>query len=148
MGFLDDADQEKFNKLRYAEIKHGRIAMNAIVGHMVTTAGYRFPGCEEYPSGLKALTAIPPAGLAVTVALVGALEVGVMTDRAGKAEFPGDLRNGLFKWDASEEEKLEKRAIELNNGRAAQMGIIGLMVHETLTGEPYVLNAFLGYPTV
>lgn len=118
------------------------------VGHMVTTAGYRFPGCEEYPSGLKALTAIPAAGLAVTIALVGALEVGVMTDRAGKAEFPGDLRNGLFKWDASEEEKLQKRAIELNNGRAAQMGIIGLMVHETLTGEPYVLNAFLGYPTV
>lgn len=30
LGFLDEADQEKFNKLRYAEIKHGRIAMNAI----------------------------------------------------------------------------------------------------------------------
>jgi hypothetical protein len=32
----------------------------------------------------------------------------------------------------SEEEKLKKRAIELNNGRAAQMGILALMVHEQL----------------
>ena len=27
---------------------------------------------------------------------------------------------------------MRKRAIELNNGRAAQMGILGLMVHEKM----------------
>jgi hypothetical protein len=32
----------------------------------------------------------------------------------------------------SEEEKLSKRAIELNNGRAAQIEILGLMVHELI----------------
>jgi hypothetical protein len=38
-----------------------------------------------------------------------------------------------FGWDTfSEEEKLSKRAIELNNGRAAQFGILGLMVHELI----------------
>jgi Chlorophyll A-B binding protein len=50
-------------------------------------------------------------------------------------EFVGDFRNGYidFGWDTfSEEEKLSKRAIELNNGRAAQMGILGLMVHELI----------------
>jgi Chlorophyll A-B binding protein len=31
-----------------------------------------------------------------------------------------------------EETKLSKRAIELNQGRAAQMGILALMVHEQL----------------
>jgi len=114
---------------------------------MVTTAGSRFPGCEEFPSGLKALSAIPAEDLAFTVGIIGVLELFVMQDKAGKAEYPGDLRNGMFKWNASEEEQMQKRAIELNNGRAAQMGILALMVHEQLTGEPYVLNAFLGYPT-
>ena len=32
----------------------------------------------------------------------------------------------------SEADKLKKRSIELNNGRAAQMGILALMVHEQL----------------
>ena len=49
--------------------------------------------------------------------------------------FVGDLSIGyiVFGWDTfSEEEKLSKRAIELNNGRAAQMGSLGLMVHELI----------------
>ena len=38
-----------------------------------------------------------------------------------------------FGWDSfSEETKLQKRAIELNQGRAAMMGLLGLMVHEKL----------------
>ena len=47
-------------------------------------------------------------------------------------EFKGDFQNGFidFGWDKlSDDSKMRKRAIELNNGRAAQMGIIGLMVH-------------------
>jgi len=40
----------------------------------------------------------------------------------------------------------KKLAIELNNGRAAQMGILGLMVHEKIDNNPYVLNSLLGFP--
>jgi Chlorophyll A-B binding protein len=41
-----------------------------------------------------------------------------------------------FGWDKFDEEtKLKKRAIELNNGRAAMMGILGLLVHEQLGGS-------------
>jgi hypothetical protein len=46
----------------------------------------------------------------------------------------------------SEAKQRSKQAIELNNGRAAQMGILGLMVHEKLNNDPYVLNAMLGSP--
>merc|ERR1712087_311343 len=82
--------------------------------------------------------AIPGAGLAQIVAFVGFLELAVMKDAANGAEpgeFVGDFRNGAldFGWDTFDEEtKLSKRAIELNNGRAAMMGILGLMVHEKL----------------
>ena len=122
--------------------------MLAVLGHIVTTAGVRLPGNEEIPSGLKALTALPVESLVANLGVLAVFELLIAKDAKGVGEYPGDLRNGLFKWDASPAEQLEKRAIELNNGRAAQMGILGLMVHEQLTGEPYVLNAFLGYPTV
>jgi len=40
----------------------------------------------------------------------------------------------------------KKKPIELNNGRAAMMGIIGLTVHEKFDVNPHVLNAMLGSP--
>jgi hypothetical protein len=46
----------------------------------------------------------------------------------------------------SEDKQNRKRAIELNNGRAAQMGILALMVHEKLNNDPYVINSLLGAP--
>jgi hypothetical protein len=71
------------------------------------------------------------------VAFVGFLELFVMKDITG-GEFVGDFRNGAidFGWDKFDEEtKLKKRAIELNNGRAAMMGILGLMMHEQVGGD-------------
>ena len=73
-----------------------------------------------------------------------------MKDSANGAEpgeFPGDFRNGAldFGWDdLSPEDQDRKRGIELNNGRAAQMGILAIMVHDQLNGEPYVINGLLG----
>ena len=69
-----------------------------------------------------------------------------MKDVSGN-EFPGDLRNGMFNYKGTEETLYKKRGIELNNGRAAMMGILGLMVHEKLGGDPYVLNDLFGYPS-
>ena len=71
------------------------------------------------------------------LALVAVLEIRVMTDVTGGSEFRGDFRNGFdFGWEKqSEEWKLQKRAVELNQGRAAMMGILGLMVHEQLGGS-------------
>ena len=49
-----------------------------------------------------------------------------------------------LKWSEATQDR--KKAIELNNGRAAQMGILGLIVHEKLNNNPYVLNSILGSP--
>mmetsp|Transcript_17488 Transcript_17488/g.25515 ORF Transcript_17488/g.25515 Transcript_17488/m.25515 type:complete len:200 (+) Transcript_17488:60-659(+) len=145
LGLLDDADQERFDRLRYVEVKHGRIAQLAFLGNIITRAGIHLPGnidqagnaFESFPNGYAAVNAIPGAGVAQIVLFVGFLELGVMKDVTGEAEFPGDFRNGAldFGWDNFDEEtKLSKRGIELNNGRAAMMGILGLMVHEQLGG--------------
>ena len=132
--------------------------MLAVVGHMVTTAGARLPGdidlhgtsFASIPSGLAALSAISPAGLAQIFGLIGILDLAVMKDVTMEGEFPGDFRNGAidFGWDTfTVEEQERKRNIELNNGRAAMMGILALFVHELLPShDPYVINSLLGSP--
>merc|ERR1719327_838608 len=158
LGFVEDGDQEKFERLRYVELKHGRISMLAFVGQLVTRAGIHLPGFidlagdrfDSFPDGAAALfgpDAIPSAGFGQIVALIGALELGVMKDVTGEAEFAGDFRNDSldFGWDTfGPQTKLRKRAIELNNGRAAMMGVLGLMVHEQIDGNP-VIGLFLEY---
>jgi len=149
LGLLDDADQERFDRLRYVEIKHGRISQLAFLGQITTRAGFHLPGAidgagdqfDSFPDGFAAIggpDSIPGAGTGQILLFIGLLELLVMKDEANGAEpgeFVGDFRNGYidFGWDTfSEEEKLVKRGIELNNGRAAMMGILGLMIHEQL----------------
>merc|ERR1712244_100270 len=85
--------------------------------------------------GFDVFSDISSAGIAQIVLLIGLLELGFMKDATFENEFPGDFRNGFidYGWDTFDEEtKLKKRAIELNQGRAAMMGLLGLMVHEEL----------------
>ena len=134
LGICADGNKENFDRLRYVELKHGRVAMLAVVGYITTYAGIRFPGAEDIPSGFAAITACPKQVLVQFFFTVGVAEM-INRDAFGKSEFPGDFRNGAldFGWDKFDEAtKLRKRTIELNNGRAAQMGIFGLMVHEQL----------------
>ena len=141
-GLVQDGNQEKFNRLRYVELKHGRIAMLAFLGQIVTRAGIHFPGdidnhgtaFADIGNGFAALNDVPLAGIQQMIGFIGILELFAMKDVEGTGEFPGDFRNGGdYGWSGfSEEAKKAKRSIELNNGRAAQMGILGLMVHEQL----------------
>ena len=145
LGMVSDGDQEKFDRLRYVEVKHGRICQLAFLGQITTRNGIHLSGdidysghsFDSYPNGIAALfgpDAIPTAGFLQIVAFIGFLELGVMKDVTG-GEFPGDFRNDAidFGWDSFDAEtQLTKRAVELNNGRAAMMGILGLMVHEKL----------------
>ena len=66
-------------------------------------------------------------------------------DHKGNAEFPGDFRNDLldFGWDNQTDAwKKNKRTIELQQGRAAQMGILGIMVHESLGNLNEILKRY------
>lgn len=143
LGLVADGDQAKFDRLRYTELKHGRVSMLATVGYLIGKSGLTFPGdisldgtkFSDVGSGFDALSTIPAGGFAQIFLLAGFLELFVMQDITGTGEFVGDFRNEFidFGWDTFDETtKLQKRAIELNNGRAAMMGILALMVHEKL----------------
>ena len=149
LGLLEDADDARFDRLRTVEVKHGRISMLAILGHLVTSAGIRLPGDIAYgvpfssmKTGLAAFDTVPAAGLAQTFLFIGMLEFGFNSDgyKEGLEEFCVEL-------SGFDEDTLNKKAaIELNNGRAAQMGILALMVHEKLDNNPYIINSLLGFP--
>ena len=116
--------------------------MLAVTGYLVTAAGIRFPGAENIPDGLAAIPALlaDENGKFVAIQMFFFFVLAEIINRDAdwldnKAEFVGDYRNGAldFGWDKFDEKtKLKKRAIELNQGRAAMMGIWGLVVHENL----------------
>jgi hypothetical protein len=147
LGLLANADEARFARLREVETKHGRIAQLAILGHLVTTAGYRIPtsitpgyDLSKVKTGLAALTDLPVEAVFGTILTVAIIE-------GGYAARKDDIEAAQIKASGWDQETLDKKlAIELNNGRAAQMGILGLMVHEKLNNDPYIINTLLGAP--
>mmetsp|Transcript_18828 Transcript_18828/g.17044 ORF Transcript_18828/g.17044 Transcript_18828/m.17044 type:complete len:200 (+) Transcript_18828:42-641(+) len=147
LGLLKDADAARFERLRTVETKHGRISMLAILGHLVTTAGVRLPGEIAYgvpfssvKNGLAALETIPQAGIAQIIAFIGLIELGYAARK-------DDIEAAQLKASGWDQDTINKKlSIELNNGRAAQMGILALMVHEKLNNDPYIINSLLGAP--
>ena len=124
--------------------------MLAILGHLATTAGWRLPGEIAYgipftdvKAGLAAFENIPAGGTLQLLLFIGALEIGF-----GRVQesIETDCYNYMDAVGWSENKQLSKRSIELNNGRAAQMGILALMVHEKLDNNPYIINDLLGAP--
>lgn len=143
LGLLKEGDQATFDDLREKEIKHGRVSMLAVVGYLVTAAGVRFPGAEGIPDGLGSWQALLDTkdGMNVLMQMGAFFVVAEICNRDAywldkePAEFVGDYRNGAldFGWDKlSAASKMNKRSIELNNGRAAMMGIWGLVTHEIM----------------
>lgn len=150
IGFGASLTPERFEQVRFVELKHGRVAMLAVVGYLTTYAGIRFPGAEDVPAGFAALGAIPSMVWVQMIATWAMMEAA-NRDRTGQeginpaykgSEFKGDFRNGLldFGWDKqSDKWKTAKRTTELNQGRAAMMGITGLMVHDAMGNVASIL---------
>jgi hypothetical protein len=124
LGLLDDGDQAKFDRLRYVELKHGRICQLAFLGQIVTRAGLHIPGnidmegnsFSSFPDGYAAISgpdAIPSAGVGQIILFVGLLELAVMKDVTGDAEFAGDFRNNYidFGWDTFGPETVSEKKL-------------------------------------
>jgi len=153
LGFWDPmglAKPEKFVRYRAVEIKHGRIAMAATVGYIaqecITLPGYLSPSAgikfADVPNGIAGLKMVPPAGLFQILLAIGLMEIATWrfyegpwpgTVPAGKA--PGDVAGELWVRYSDPEEKATKLNIELNNGRAAMLGSLGMLMHDHITGS-------------
>jgi hypothetical protein len=108
--------------------------MLAVLGHIVTTKGDRLPGDIAYGvpfssihNGLAAWNDVPVGGIVQMLLFIGLLEMGF---ESRKAEIE-EVHLKKSKWNDATIRR--KKAIELNNGRAAMMGITGLMVRSSLS---------------
>ena len=135
------SEPEAFERRRAVERKHGRIAMVAVLGNIVHNNhivydGYISPSnnlkFSDVPTGISGLFTVPTAGLAQIVAVCGLVELAWWP----ASQYDGDYGVGFFGANIEDpEEKARKLNAELNNGRAAMLGIIGNMVAEELTGQ-------------
>ena len=140
LGWLE-TEPEAFERRRAVERKHGRVAMAAVLGSIVHHNDIEFDGYlspsanlkfSDIPNGVDGIRAIPTAGLAQILAFFALVELAWMP----ASKYDGDYGVGYFGSDILDpENKARKLNVELNNGRAAMMGIMGNMVAEVLTGQ-------------
>jgi len=135
LGFSKVGDEEGFRKLRAAELKHGRVAMMAAVG-AVFQCPFQFPGFEKLPRGLGAITQEPAIyGLVAIVVLSGVFELFLWKEDAKKPVDDIGNYGNPWVWGAPLGEGADMKNRELNNGRAAMIAILGIIVAELATGK-------------
>jgi light-harvesting complex I chlorophyll a/b binding protein 1 len=155
----------RYRRFVEMEIKHGRLAMAGFLGAIVTYSGMRWPGYlstsmdlkfSDLPGGpIASWAALPTAAWFQIIVFISFCEISFLKQDPEKdagdvvpegvlwARYPDGydvwLGDGSTK-SVGEEElilgKTWKLNAERNNGRAAMMGITGMIIHEALTGNP------------
>merc|ERR1719313_1732093 len=149
---------------RAAEIKHGRVAMAAMVGFLVHINHIHFPGMLSPTFGVsfESLSAMGPFEAWNNVPLLGQLQIlwtiaglehaSECLNPAGhymKGGTPGDLKFLKNFWDTpgftkklTPEQLAKKRTAELRNGRLAMIGIMSVCAATSIPGSvPFLANA-------
>jgi len=169
-NFWGTTQEETIGFIREAEIKHGRIAMFAFVGYLATANGVHFdwpmtmdgtpfPDTTNPP---EAWDAIPDSGKLQIFGFVGFLEFWREVNsekhymRGGKpGEFPdfradiipGGALNLYDPFGKSRKQTDEKKANglikELNNGRAAMLGIMAFLSEGKVPGSVPLLKGLI-----
>merc|ERR1712060_1002663 len=129
LGFAKMGDEEGFNNLRAAEIKHGRVAMMAALGAVVQHL-VKFPGFEKVPAGLSAVTSAPGTyGFIALLALGAGFELAIW--KQDPAKEPGNFGNPVG-WGSYDDDMRNK---EINNGRFAMFAALGIIAADLVTGK-------------
>jgi len=155
--------------LRQAEIKHGRVAMAAFVGYIVQSNGIHFPWPMTFDgtpfpyeagSPPEQWDALPTAAKWQIILFIGFLEhfsesngthymkggkPGAFPAFSGSKNIPHPVPLNLFdpfgfSKNRSAEAKERGLIAELNNGRLAQIGILGFLAEQKLAGSVPLLT--------
>ncbi|KAL7571266.1 hypothetical protein ACA910_008921 [Epithemia clementina (nom. ined.)] len=160
LGFAADADLDKMKQYREAELQHGRVAMLAVIGFLVTEEPIEFhplfeAGNKDIGPAIRHLDevrAVAPIFFELLAVVIGALElnralVGWIKPTEVKKQvlnddyFPGDVGFdplGLRPSDPTE--FLELHTKELQNGRLAMLGAAGIVAQELVNGKEIFVN--------
>jgi len=161
LGFSKNLSLQEIKRYREAEVTHGRVSMLATVGYLVAEKFHPlFNGEVSGPanSHLGQVQGIAPFFFAWLVVSIGTAEIFRSTvgwekpldaltknqkvegktwlSKLNDGYYPGDIGFdplGLKPSDASEYEKMQTK--ELQNGRLAMIGAIGMIVQEQVSGS-------------
>mmetsp|Transcript_27361 Transcript_27361/g.63533 ORF Transcript_27361/g.63533 Transcript_27361/m.63533 type:complete len:204 (-) Transcript_27361:218-829(-) len=156
LGYFDPlgyiTSEEKFERYRAVERKHGRIAMMAMAGTFVHNNKWVFDGYispsegvkfSDIDSGIGGLFQVPRAGLAQILLVCAFIELTWWP--ASKLDGDYGIRLGkINNWIEEPEKEIRQKNAELNNGRAAMMGILGIITQEIWLGQNLAEQAAAG----
>jgi hypothetical protein len=141
LGYIESRDMRRYEEM---EIKHGRAAMLGFLHVILTEAGLRFPGYlsdgtfggqpikfADVPGGaINTVLAIPGSSWAQIICLCGVLEAGVFKQDPDREA--GDIAPEWGPWVRYDDPEVKtfKLNAERQNGRAAMLGITGMILHE------------------
>jgi len=157
LGYFDPLgyikDEATFTRYRAVERKHGRIAMVAMLGIIVHANGIVFDGYvspsaglkfSDIDSGVSGVFQLPTAGLLQILLVCGFIELTWWPASDLSGDY-GIRLNEFNDWEAQPSKYYRQKNAELNNGRAAMMGVIGSIVHEAVTGQNLAEQAAAGH---
>jgi len=174
-NFWGDSEAATIGFLREAEIKHGRVAMAAFVGFIVHSNGIKFPWNPgfDYPVGTSAPEVwdlMPEAGKWQIILTIGFFEFwrenAFILSSEGQSHYMRGGKPGYFPTfdqlphpvpfnlfdpfklskNKSAEAKARGLKAEINNGRLAQIGIMGFLAESKMPGSvPALTGLIKGY---
>ena len=160
LGFAENTDLVQMKTYREAETTHGRVAMLAVIGFLVTEAPLSFhpffnTASRDIGPAIRHLDEVrtsAPFFFEILAVVIGAEEVS----RALKGwEAPGNEENKVLKDDYypgdigfdplglkpdTWEEFSEMSTKELQHGRLAMLGIAGIVAQELINGKEIFVN--------
>jgi len=159
-GFAADADVSTMKRYREAETQHGRVAMLAAIGMLITEEPIEYhPLFEAYNKDigpairhLDEVRSVSPLFFEIMILVLGAVELNRALvgwknlDSDGFQSlrddyFPGDIGFDPLNLKPEDAEEFATMSTkELQNGRLAMLGVAGMIAQELVNGKEIFVN--------